>query len=66
MSKKAKENWSKIATRILKEELKKEKITYNELCKRLAKIGLNKIFGSISNKISRNTFYLLLKRYKKM
>ena len=56
MSKKSKENWSKIAARILKKELKKEKITYNELCKRLAKIGINKTFGSISNKISRDTF----------
>ena len=56
MSKKAKGNWSKIAAKILKKELKREKITYNELCKRLAKIGVNETFGSISNKISRGSF----------
>jgi hypothetical protein len=56
MSRVSKENWPKIASKILKKELKREKITYNELCKRLAKIGVNETFGSISNKISRGSF----------
>ena len=50
-------NWEQVAAVILKNELKQQKISYEELCKRLARLGIKGVTpASIANKISRGTF----------
>jgi Domain of unknown function (DUF6471) len=48
--------WAERAKRLIKAELKRADITYEELARRLREHGLKETEGSISNKLSRGTF----------
>ena len=56
MKKSSRRNWDHIAANILKNELKRQKITYEDLCKCLTKIRVDETIASVSNKINRGTF----------
>lgn len=49
-------DWNKLASNILKAELKKQGITYSQLQERLATLGINETFNSINVKINRGAF----------
>jgi hypothetical protein len=49
-------NWEQRARQFLKAELKRADVTYEELAKRLSKLGLEETEASIANKLSRGTF----------
>lgn len=50
------ERWRDMAKGMLKAELKRENLTYEDLAAKMAAIGLDESEGSIRNKISRGTF----------
>ena len=49
-------NWEDRAKRLLKAELKRADVTYEELAKRLTAMGMEETKASVSNKISRGAF----------
>ncbi len=49
-------DWSKLASNILKAELKRKGITYEQLHEKLSSIGINETTNSIKVKISRGAF----------
>lgn len=49
-------DWSKLASRIIKTELKRRDISYEQLVTMLEKIGIHETHASILNKMSRGTF----------
>jgi hypothetical protein len=49
-------SWENRASRLLKSELKRADVTYDELAGRLKKQGLRETKASIANKLSRGTF----------
>jgi hypothetical protein len=48
--------WNKILSRLLKSELTKRGLSYEDLNKKLAAIGVNEKTVNINNKIGRGTF----------
>lgn len=50
------EEWRDLAKRIIKVELKRQSLTYEDLSKRLADLGVDESETSIRNKVSRGTF----------
>jgi len=50
------EKWNKILSRVLKSELTKRDLSYEDLRKKLAAIGVNEKTVNINNKIGRGTF----------
>jgi hypothetical protein len=48
--------WNKLAANILKAELKRRGITYDQLQEKLAALGLNETTNSIKVKVSRGAF----------
>lgn len=50
------EEWNKLSCNLLKSELAKAGIGYEELIKRLAEIGVTESYKGIANKINRGTF----------
>jgi hypothetical protein len=48
--------WTERAKRLLKAELKKADVTYEELAARLSSMGMPETKASVSNKISRGGF----------
>ena len=50
------EDWNKLAANILRAELKRRGITYEQLHNNLANIGIKETVNSIRIKISRGTF----------
>ena len=50
------DHWREIAKGLLKGELKRQNLTYEDLAKRLEAIGISENEASIRNKISRGTF----------
>jgi len=51
-----KPDWNKIASGILKAELKRRDISYQELVTMLEKIGVHETHASLANKMGRGTF----------
>lgn len=49
-------NWTERTKRFLKVELKRADVTYEELARRLTKMGMEETKASVSNKISRGGF----------
>jgi hypothetical protein len=49
-------NWNHLASNILKAELKRKAISYEQLKEKLAMIGIDETINSIKNKIGRGTF----------
>lgn len=49
-------NWNRIASSILKAELARADIGYEELTKRLAKIGVDETYKAVAAKINRGSF----------
>ncbi len=49
-------DWNKIASGILKAELKRRDISYEELVAMLEKIGVHETHASIANKMARGAF----------
>ena len=56
MSGDSEEHWSERAKRLIKAELKRRDVTYEELADKLADGGFAETKASIANKISRGTF----------
>lgn len=52
----AEQEWVDRTKRLLKAELKRRDVTYDELARRLTEMGLQETKASISNKISRGGF----------
>lgn len=52
----SKDVWEDMAKRLLKAELKRQDITYEELALRLSKMGIPESEGSVGMKISRGTY----------
>ena len=52
----AENEWNEKAKRLIKAELKRANITYDELARRLTEIGMPETKASVSNKISRGAF----------
>ena len=50
------QDWSETAKRLVKAELKRADITYEDLARRLSAMGLSETKASVSNKISRGGF----------
>lgn len=50
------EQWRDLAKRIIKVELKRQSLTYDDLSKLLAEMGVDESETSIRNKVSRGTF----------
>jgi hypothetical protein len=48
--------WADRAKRLLKAELKRADVTYEELARRLREHGMEETESSVSNKLSRGTF----------
>jgi Domain of unknown function (DUF6471) len=48
--------WAERAKRLVKAELKKADVTYDELAARLSSMGMPETKASVSNKISRGAF----------
>ncbi len=48
--------WTERAKRLLKAELKRANVTYDELAKRLSLIGFDETKASIASKLSRGAF----------
>ena len=51
-----KDDWSKLATNVLKGELVRAGVDYQELVRRLQSHGLNETYQSVAAKINRGTF----------
>ena len=49
-------DWNKLASNILKAELKRRNIGYEQLANMLGEIGINETQASITNKLRRGTF----------
>lgn len=49
-------HWRREAKRFLKAELKRQEVTYEELSRRLSRMGLDETPGAISMKIHRGTY----------
>jgi hypothetical protein len=49
-------DWSGRAKRLIKAELKRHDVTYEELAERLTALGMSETKASVSNKISRGGF----------
>lgn len=49
-------DWSEQVKRLLKAELKRQGVTYEELAKRLTSMGIPESAANIANKISRGGF----------
>ncbi len=49
-------NWNTLAANILKAELKRRGITYDQLHDKLATLGINETTNSIKVKVSRGSF----------
>lgn len=49
-------NWNRIASSTLKAELARADIGYEELTKRLAKIGVDETYKAVAAKINRGSF----------
>ena len=52
----AQTDWNKLATNLLKSELAKAGIGYEELIKRLAVFGIEESYKGIANKINRGAY----------
>lgn len=50
------EHWRMMAKQVIKVELKRQSVTYADLSKRLADMGVDESETSIRNKVSRGTF----------
>lgn len=50
------EDWNRLACNLLKSELAKAGISYQELIKRLAEIGITESYKGIANKINRGAY----------
>lgn len=50
------EQWRSLAKQVIKVELKRQSVTYADLSKRLADLGVDESETSIRNKVSRGTF----------
>jgi hypothetical protein len=50
------EEWNRLACNLLKSELAKAGIGYEELIRRLAEIGITESYKGIANKINRGTY----------
>ena len=50
------QDWGERAKRLVKAELKRADVTYEELAIRLTKMGVPETKASVSNKISRGSF----------
>lgn len=48
--------WKKLASNIIKAELKKRGVSYPDLCQKLQHIGIPETIASITTKINRGTF----------
>ena len=53
------QEWAERAKRLMKAELKKADVTYDELAGRLSKMGMPETKASVSNKINRGSFPML-------
>ena len=53
-------DWNKLASGIIKAELKRRNISYEQLVNMLEKIGVQETHASILNKMRRGLFQLLL------
>jgi ABC-type nitrate/sulfonate/bicarbonate transport system ATPase subunit len=51
-----KEDWAKVVLKLLKTELLKREMTYQDLREKLAVIGVEETESNLSNKMSRGTF----------
>jgi hypothetical protein len=51
-----KKEWAKEATNILKAEMVRSGLSYNDMLEKLAKIGIDEDYKSLANKIGRGTF----------
>lgn len=49
-------HWDKLASRLLKRELRREEVTYEELARRLTAMGAPETLASISSKMQRASF----------
>ena len=49
-------NWTMLAANILKAELKRKGVTYDQLREKLITVGINDTTNSIKVKVSRGTF----------
>jgi hypothetical protein len=56
MSGDSEEQWAERTKRLIKAELKRAGVTYDDLAERLSKLGLPETKASVANKISRGTF----------
>lgn len=56
MQESSEKNWNRIASSILKAELARADIGYEELTKRLAKIGVDETYKAVAAKINRGSF----------
>ncbi len=52
----SRDEWADRAKRLLKAELKRSGVGYNEITKRLAEMGLPETVGSVTVKINRGVF----------
>jgi hypothetical protein len=50
------EDWNREATKVLKAELKRSGVSYEELVKKLAGLGTTASYKGIANKVNRGTF----------
>ena len=50
------EEWSARSRRFLKAELKRAEVTYEELARRLAEMGIQETKGSVTVKVNRGAF----------
>lgn len=56
MSEIAEKDWNRFASSLLKSELARADIGYEELTKRLANIGIEETYKSVAAKINRGSF----------
>lgn len=52
----ARDEWAEQAKRLLKAELKRAGVSYEELARRLADMGVHETVGSITVKVNRGAF----------
>lgn len=51
-----KKEWAKEATNIIKSEIARSGLSYNDMVEKLASIGVEEDYKSLANKIGRGTF----------
>lgn len=56
LSVKTETEWAATARQLVKAELKRANVTYDELAQRLADVGLSETKASIANKLARGAF----------